>query len=105
MGSAANGFARPVVGDVVSLTLPGDIWSNEIPEACASEFSCSITSAVWGWLGIATARRKTLAERTAGSACVNADERFLAICSCTAAVCCFRLAASERFGEITAKYP
>ena len=52
---------------------------------------------------MACVRLKTLAERTAGSACWNADERFALICPCTAATCCFRLAAEERFGEIRVK--
>ena len=62
-----------------------------------------ITSGVSSLFGIACVRAKTLAERTAGSACWNAVERLAAICACTAAVCFFRLAAVERFGEITAK--
>ena len=82
---------------------PGWIWSKQIPESCASALSWRMTSGVWSWVGIAIARRKTDAERTAGSACVKAVERLLAICACTAAVCFFRLAAVERFGAITAK--
>ena len=57
-----------------------------------------MTSGICSLVGIAIARRKTDAERTAGSACVKADERLAAICACTAAVCCFRLLAVERFG-------
>ena len=93
--------ATPVVA--VASAAPGWIWSNEIPEASASPFSWRMMSGVWSWLGIAIARRKTLAERTAGSAFVNAVERLREICICTAAVCFLRLAAVECFGEITVK--
>ncbi len=79
------------------------IWSKLIPESTASWLSCRITSGVSSWLGIAFARLKTLAERTAGSAFMNAVERFWSICACTAAVCFFSVAAVERFGEIRAK--
>ncbi len=81
----------------------GVIWSNVIPESCASWFSCRITFGVSSCFGIAFARLKTPAERTAGSACMKPVERLVAICFCTAAVCFFRLAALARFGAIRAK--
>ena len=106
IGSTANGIGRvqrssaPWSGEPAAL---GVIWSNVIPESCASWFSCSITFGVSSCFGIAFARLKTLAERTAGSAFMKPVERLLAICFCTAAVCFFRLAALARFGAIRAK--
>ena len=55
------------------------IWSNEIPESFASWLSAMSTSGVSSVFGIACDTLKTLAARTAGSACVNADERLLLI--------------------------
>ena len=103
IGSVANG-STVVVAVTEAVPPPeGEIWSNEIPESCASWLSVMITSGVSSLSGIACVVLKTLAERTAGSACVNADERLLLIWPCTAATCCFRLAAVERFGEIRVK--
>src|SRR5262249_30181099 len=101
IGWTANGSVSPVV--VVVAELCGAIWSKLIPDCFASAFSVRITSAVASLLGIAWVRLKTLAERTAGSACWNALERLAAIWACTAAVCFFRLDAVERFGEIRAR--
>jgi hypothetical protein len=44
-----------------------------------------------------------LAARTAGRAFVNAVDLFWSICFWTAAVCFYRSAAVERFGEITTR--
>ncbi|HEV8098610.1 MAG TPA: hypothetical protein VGP56_05660, partial [Gaiellaceae bacterium] len=81
----------------------GVIWSNVIPESCASWFSCRITFGVSSCFGIAFARLKTPAERTAGSACLNPVELLASICFCTAAVCFFRSAALLCFGAMSAK--
>src|SRR6478672_10562749 len=98
MGSAAKGS----VVSGVALDAPGAIWSKLIPESTASWLSWRITSGVWSWLGIAFARLKTGAERTAGSAFTKDLELFWSICACTAVVCFFSVAALERFGEIRA---
>ena len=52
-----------------------------MPEADARLFSVRITSGVSSLFGMACVRLKTFAERTAGSAFVNAVEAFLAICA------------------------
>ena len=101
IGSAANGSVARV--PTLESAAPGWIWSNDRPESSASLFSCRITSGVSSWLGIASVNLKMLAARTAGSAFVNAVDLFWSICVCTAAVCFFRSAAVERFGEIRTK--
>ena len=85
------------------LRRPGEMLSKLIPDSSASALSCRITFGVSSSLGIAFARLKTLALRTAGRACVNPVERLRSICSCTAAVLCLRAAASDFFGAMRAK--
>src|SRR5689334_8943655 len=103
MGWAAKGSG--VVVATGEAPVPALCWieSNEMPDALAMLLSVMITPGVSSFVGIACVRLKTFAERTAGSACVNADELLRAISACTAAVCCLRLAASDRFGATTAK--
>src|SRR4029079_14682666 len=106
MGCAANGeVVAATVGAVVAAepAAVGVTWSNVIPEAEASWLSCSITFGISTCFGIAFARPKMFADRTAGRACMKPVERWASICSRTAAVCFFRLAALERFGEMRAK--
>src|SRR6185295_9996462 len=106
MGWAANGTVVSVAVSAVVGVDPaavGVTWSNVIPEAEASWLSCSITFGISTCFGIAFARPKTFAERTAGRASMKPVDLLASICACTAAVCFFRLAALERFGAIRAK--